>query len=87
MRTLLVGLLLASTSAFAASTHVDGHVRRDGTYVPPHFRTTPDNSQMNNWSTQGNVNPYTGQQGTVNPYAVPQPNFNTNPYGTPRRNP
>jgi hypothetical protein len=29
----------------------------------------PDSSQFNNWSIQGNVNPFTGQSGTRNPYA------------------
>lgn len=84
MKSLLASLLLASTVASAASTHVDGYVRRDGTYVPPHYRTTPDNSRMNNWSSQGNMNPYTGERGTVNPYAPPNPSSNAfdNPYGS-----
>lgn len=55
-------------AAQAGSTYVDGHFRRDGTYVPGHYRTTPDSSRLNNWSTQGNTNPYTGQRGTVDPY-------------------
>ncbi len=42
---------------------VRGHVRRDGTYVQPHYRSNPDGSFYNNWSTQGNVNPYTGEPG------------------------
>lgn len=70
---LLVTMLLAAAPAWAAGTQVDGYVRKDGTYVPPHYRSTPDSSRSNNWGSQGNVNPYTGQSGTVNPYA-PQPN-------------
>jgi len=65
---LLVSLVvLSSSSAFAE--YVRGYVRQNGTYVQPHFQTAPDNSMYNNYSTQGNVNPYTGQAGTVNPYA------------------
>ncbi len=60
-----------------AQSHVDGYVRRDGVYVPPHYRSNPDGNRLNNWSVQPNVNPYTGQQGTQNPYA--------NPYGTGRQ--
>src|SRR5215217_6329439 len=43
---------------------VRGHVRSDGTYVAPHYRTRPDSSFSNNWSTVGNTNPYTGKEGT-----------------------
>ena len=56
-------------------------MRKDGTYVQPHHRTAPDNNRLNNYSTQGNVNPYTGQMGTVNPYTQPQ----ANPYGQQRK--
>ncbi len=42
-----------------------GYYRNDGTFVQPHHRTSPDNSINNNWSTKGNVNPYTGQEGWI----------------------
>lgn len=51
----------------AGDVSVKGYFRRDGTYVQPHMRSTPDNSYNNNWSTYPNVNPYTGQQGTKQP--------------------
>jgi hypothetical protein len=60
-------IALAAVSAFA-DEYVQGYYRRDGTYVQPYHRTTPDGNPFNNYSTQGNVNPYTGQSGTVNPY-------------------
>lgn len=67
------------------SVNVRGHVRRDGTYVPPHTRTAPNSSRSDNWSSQGNVNPRTGEAGTVDPYK-PQPygsgsSQRRNPYG------
>jgi hypothetical protein len=43
---------------------VQGHVTKSGTYVPPHMRSAPDGTTANNWSTLGNVNPYTGKLGT-----------------------
>lgn len=46
------------------STGVQGYTRQDGTYVAPHRRSMPDSSTSNNWSTQGNYNPYTGRPGT-----------------------
>ncbi len=55
---------------------VSPHVRRDGTYVQPHFRTNPNSNPYDNWSTRGNTNPYTGQPG----YRNPTPNYG---YGAP----
>lgn len=47
--------------------YVQGYYRRDGTYVSGHYKTNPDDSFWNNWSSQGNVNPYTGRVGTKEP--------------------
>ena len=44
-----------------------GYVRNNGTYVAPHVQTNPNTTQYDNYSTRGNVNPYTGQQGTRTP--------------------
>jgi endonuclease YncB( thermonuclease family) len=46
------------------TVNVRGYFRKDGTYVAPHKRSAPDGNFDNNWSTQGNINPYTGQVGT-----------------------
>jgi len=46
------------------SHSVSGYTRSNGTYVAPHHATNPDSTTSNNWSHQGNVNPYTGQAGT-----------------------
>lgn len=61
---LAAALSLSITSSALADTFVNGHFRSDGTYVQPHYRSTPDGNFYNNWSTYGNVNPYTGQWGT-----------------------
>lgn len=75
----LIALLLASSS-FAKDVYVDGHMRRDGTYVAPHHRSAPDNNQSNNYGSQGNYNPYTGQQGTIQPQPTyQQPIYPTQP--------
>lgn len=71
MTKLVAGFLILSTQQAFAQVNVDGYYRRDGTYVQPHHRTQPDNSLLNNYSTQGNVNPYTGQSGTVDPFNAP----------------
>ncbi len=73
-----IGLLAVSVPALAQSDHfVSGYTRANGIYVAPHEQTNPNSTKLDNYSTQGNVNPYTGQAGTVNPYAPTQ----ANPYG------
>jgi hypothetical protein len=37
--------------------YVRGYIRRDGTYVQPHWRSAPDGDRSDNWSTQGNFQP------------------------------
>ena len=54
-------------SASGDSHYVSPHTRKDGTYVPGHRQTNPDNSKQNNWSTKGNTNPFTGKPGTKEP--------------------
>jgi len=83
MKTIIAALLLASTSAFAASTPVDGAPGRDGAFLQRNYGTTPDSSLTNNWSTQGNINPPTGRSGTVNPNAFPPPPFSIGPSTAP----
>lgn len=73
---ILIGLAAALPMAASADVYVDGHYRSDGTYVPGHYRSSPDSSRLNNWSTRGNVNPYTGERGTKPLFE--QPNYNRN---------
>jgi hypothetical protein len=71
-----VAAILSATSAHAQDTHyVRPYVNGNGTYVAPHYQTNPNSNRLDNWSTQGNVNPYTGRTGTVNPYAMPRPSY------------
>lgn len=60
-------ILLISSSSFARDVHVKEYFRKNGTYVQPHYRSAPDGNPYNNFSTRGNVNPYTGKIGTVDP--------------------
>ena len=56
-----------ASSAFA-DVYVRGYTRSDGTYVQPHYRSSPNSTTLDNYSTRGNTNPYTGKRGTVDPY-------------------
>jgi hypothetical protein len=57
------------TRAYSARSpvHVRSYVRHDGRFVSPHVRTAPNHTKLDNWSTRGNVNPYTGGIGTKRP--------------------
>jgi hypothetical protein len=59
--------LIAMPFSADAQVSVKGYYRSNGTYVQPHVRSSPNNTTADNWSTKGNVNPYTGKEGTNNP--------------------
>lgn len=65
---LLLAVLLSSAAALAGSK-VGGYTKKDGTYVAPYVRSTSNKTAADNYSAQGNVNPYTGAKGTKDPYA------------------
>jgi hypothetical protein len=46
---------------------VRGYPRSDGTYVSGHQQTNPNGTKYDNWSSKGNVNPYTGKVGMDDP--------------------
>ena len=55
-------------SGFYTPHHsVDAYYRSNGTYVPQHYRTNQNNTQMDNWISKPNVNPYTGKRGYRTP--------------------
>ncbi len=66
MKTLaLIFATFTLLSGFAqARTNVKGYYRKNGTYVQPHYRSNSNGTKADNWSTKGNVNPYTGKTGT-----------------------
>lgn len=43
---------------------VSGHITKTGKVVKPFYRTVPDKTKSNNFSTKGNINPFTGKKGT-----------------------
>lgn len=76
---LSMAAVFCSTLSFA-DVYVEGYKRSDGTVVKGHYRSSPDSTVNNNFSTKGNTNPYTGKEGTkdrqgvyTNTYYSPQP--------------
>ena len=62
--TIVCSLVLLSSTFAVANEWVNGYYRSDGIYVQGHYRSSPDSSRYDNYSSKGNVNPYTGKKGT-----------------------
>lgn len=56
------------TPAEAYSYRVRGYTRSNGTYVQSYYRTSPNYTKWDNYSTRGNYNLYSGRYGTKNPW-------------------
>ena len=55
--------VLFSSAAFSQAVHHRGYITKKGTYVGPHMQSHPNHTKQDNYSTKGNVNPYTGKKG------------------------
>lgn len=55
---------MSGTGSNLNSHYVSPHITSRGTYVGGHHATNPNNTQLDNYGTRGNVNPYTGAVGT-----------------------
>ena len=51
----------------STDVYVKESVRKDGTVVPAHYRSAPNSTKNDNFSTRGNTNPYTGKKGWIEP--------------------
>jgi len=69
-RLMLAGLFLAffNNISEAGTVRNRGGITKSGTYRKPHYKTSPNQSKGDNWSTKGNRNPYTGKKGTKKGY-------------------
>jgi hypothetical protein len=64
---LTTAALLVAGGALQAQVWVEPYDRSNGTHVDGHYRSNPNDTRMDNWSTRGNTNPYTGQPGARSP--------------------
>lgn len=60
---LFVLALMTVSSICFADTYVNGYHRSNGTYVQGYHRSDPNGTTSDNYSHEGNVNPYTGARG------------------------
>jgi hypothetical protein len=56
-----------------SAVYVAPHTTKAGTYVQGSMRTAPNATRLDNYSTKGNTNPYTGSAGTKSPYKPYKP--------------
>lgn len=61
------GGTFSGTGSNPSNHLVSGYTTQNGTSVQPHYQTNPNETQRDNYGTQGNQNPYTGQYGTRQP--------------------
>lgn len=62
---ILFVVVLFVNVCYGQDVWVEGYYRKNGTYVEGHYRTRPNNTNSDNFSTKYNVNPYTGKKGTI----------------------
>ena len=62
----IIFLFIFNHIGFARIVHVRSSVTKSGKYRQSHNRTSPNKIKIDNWSTRGNVNPYTGKKGARN---------------------
>ena len=60
-------LLILFTLLSYADEYVNGYFKKDGSYVEGYFRSSPNSTNRDNYSTQGNINPYSASTGTKAP--------------------
>ena len=66
---LLIIFLGGFTSVEAKTVKVKSYYKPSSMkYVAPSYRTSPNKTKLDNYSTKGNYNPYTGKKGKTNPY-------------------
>ncbi len=66
---ILFSLLISFTLVEAKTVRVKGYFKPSTMkYVAPSYRTSPNKTKLDNYSTKGNYNPYSGKKGTVNLY-------------------
>ena len=85
MRKIALATLMFVCSTAMADNFVQGYMRSDGTYVAPHYRSEQNTYRMDNYSSQGNTNPYSGQRGSQRNELSDTPTYNPN-YGNPNYN-
>ncbi|MDN5063944.1 MULTISPECIES: hypothetical protein [Aliarcobacter] len=65
---LVIVCYVFSGNILFADDYVNGYYKKNGTYVKGHYRSSPNSTKKDNFTTDGNKNPYTGEKGTKKYY-------------------
>lgn len=85
MKAFLVLFTFLFSATALADEYVNGYTRSDGRYVQGHYKTEANDRRWDNYSSQGNTNPYTGERGyKPHEYSNP-PAYNSNDSSRKRR--
>ena len=64
-----MGLFLSFDLAEAKTISVKSYYKPStGKYVSSYYKTSPNKTKIDNYSSKYNYNPFTGKKGSVNPY-------------------
>ncbi|SNC67903.1 hypothetical protein SAMN06265337_2111 [Hymenobacter gelipurpurascens] len=58
-----LAVLLGAVTLSNAQVYQSGYTKSNGTYVEGHYKSTRNSTNTDNYSTQGNTNPYSGSTG------------------------
>jgi hypothetical protein len=73
---IVLGTLILLTVLADADQYVNGYTKNNGTYVEGYNRSSPNSTRIDNYSSKGNSNPYTGEKGNNDPYKSNSQNSN-----------
>jgi hypothetical protein len=80
---LFISFLFVTANSFS-QVYVQGYTKSNGTYVQGHYRTAPNYTRNDNYSTIGNINPYNGNDGTkpADSYYITPTNYSVPSYSS-----
>ncbi len=66
---MFVAVAVSSVVVEAKTINVKGYYKPSiSRYVMPYYKTSPNKTKLDNYSTKGNYNPYTSKKGYTSPY-------------------
>ncbi|HOP49986.1 MAG TPA: hypothetical protein PK887_05125 [Ignavibacteriales bacterium] len=79
LSTLLLNLTIYAQFTNPNVRYQNGYYRDNGTFVQPHYKTESNSTNLDNFSTKGNYNPYTGTYGSrARDYSIESFNYGSN---------
>ncbi len=61
-------IVLSISNLYAGSSYTKSYIKSNGSYVQGHYKSMPNRTRADNYTTRGNINPYTGSIGTKSSY-------------------